>query len=666
MTLLAPLFLAGLLAVGLPVWLHRLSSENPNRKPFSSLMFLEAGEPQRVLAKNLQYLLLLLLRVAVLALLAFAFAEPALWRSPAAAAGDGAQLHLIVLDRSASMTHADRWARARSTALDLIDDLAPEDLGQVIGAGRSVELLTGAIADRATLRQAVTATSPGVFFVDYGQLMRALDGVVRNVDLPVVMHIVTDAQRSSLPTRFAELAPARPAELRIHNVAPDGGANWAVDGLAGSAVSGALQASVRSFAPRAADRTLRLQLNGETVATKTVTVPAGESVPVAFDALPLAAGSNRVSATLLAGDELELDDTRFIAVKRPEPSPVLLVSGDLRGRDTLFVAAAMESLTGLALAPERIAASELTEQDLADYRLIVVADAAAIASGALQRLQDYVESGGGLLMALGPRSTSLTAVPLTGQLFGPGSGGRLAAASDYASVGAMDASHPALGGLDALRSARFFRFASIQAAAADRVLVSLDNGAPLLLETELGLGRVLVFTSSLDREWSDLPVQPVFVPLIAGIADHLLGGAGFSQEAELGSTLALRAMGLQGGQIFDPRGDAALGLGGTGDVLLDQIGFYELVGGGSRDLVAVNFDVRESDLTPIPAATLERWQGLGRRAEAAAATEAAAAQAAPRRLSPLAQWLLILLAVAVIMESWVGNWHLRVRRGIAA
>jgi hypothetical protein len=73
-----------------------------------------------------------------------------------------------------------------------------------------------------------------------------------------------------------------------------------------------------------------------------------------------------------------------------------------------------------------------------------------------------------------------------------------------------------------------------------------------LLERSLGAGRVLLFTSSLDREWNDLPVQPVFVPLMAGIANHLLGGAGFSNEADLGSTLAVRALGLQGGQIFDP------------------------------------------------------------------------------------------------------------------
>ncbi len=78
MSFLAPAFLAGLLAIAVPLWLHRLSAENPNRRPFSSVMFLEAGEPQRVLAKQLQYLLLLGFRIAVLVALVLAFIQPAI------------------------------------------------------------------------------------------------------------------------------------------------------------------------------------------------------------------------------------------------------------------------------------------------------------------------------------------------------------------------------------------------------------------------------------------------------------------------------------------------------------------------------------------------------------------------------------------------------------
>ena len=179
------------------------------------------------------------------------------------------------------------------------------------------------------------------------------------------------------------------------------------------------------------------------------------------------------------------------------------------------------------------------------------------------------------------------------------------------SIGEIDATHPALRGVDELRTANFTRYLPVDPATDDRVLIRLDDGTPLLLERGVGAGRVLLFTSSLDREWNDLPVQPVFVPFLAGLANHLLGGAGFTSEADLGSTLAVRALGLAGGQIFDPRGEKALGLGAGDDVLLDQIGFYEVVGGGTTELVAVNFDPREADLTPVDATTLERWKGLG-------------------------------------------------------
>src|SRR5690606_30383786 len=123
MTLLAPAFLAGLLAIGLPLWLHRLSSTNPNRRVFSSLMFLEPGEPRRVLAKKLQYLLLLACRIAALVLLALVFAQPAWLRSPAAAANDDGRLHVVVLDVSASMSHEDRRDRDEDSAGAEIDGL---------------------------------------------------------------------------------------------------------------------------------------------------------------------------------------------------------------------------------------------------------------------------------------------------------------------------------------------------------------------------------------------------------------------------------------------------------------------------------------------------------------------------------------------------------------
>jgi hypothetical protein len=328
----------------------------------------------------------------------------------------------------------------------------------------------------------------------------------------------------------------------------------------------------------------------------------------------------------------------------------------------LFTSAALETLAVLSLTAD-VRTSPAGDPPLASYAFVVVTDLGALDGSQATALQDYVTNGGRALLAAGPRSASLATVPVTGEAVR--SNAQMGAQSAI-SIGEVDASHPVLRGVDDLRAARFTRYVNVEPATDDRVLMRLADGAPLLLERSLGSGRVLLITSSLGREWNDLPVQPAFVPLMAGIANELLGGAGFTSEADLGTTLAVRALGFTGGQIFDPRGQAALGLGaGSDDVLLDQVGFYEVVGGGTTELVAVNFDPRESDLAPIDAATVERWRGLGVRAadQAPGTTTAAAEEAVPSSIGP---WLVLLLIALVIVESAVGNWHLRIRRGVAA
>jgi len=318
-------------------------------------------------------------------------------------------------------------------------------------------------------------------------------------------------------------------------------------------------------------------------------------------------------------------------------------------------------LTTLALTPQ-VRTTPAGDPPLGEFSFVVVTDVGVLDGAQASALQTYLEAGGRALLAAGPRSAGLGTLPITGEVLrgNPQMGGQRTV-----SIGEVDVTHPALRGVDELRAATFERYLSVEPAAEDRVLMRLADGTPLLLERPLGAGRVLLFTSSLGREWNDLPVQPAFVPLMAGIANHLLGGAGFTSEADLGSTLAVRALGFSGGQIFDPRGEAALGLGaGSDDVVLDQVGFYEVVGGGTTELVAVNFDPRESDLAPIDAATVERWRGLGvRAADQAQTTVIAAEETSPSTLGPL---FVLLLLMLVVVESAVGNWHLRIRRGVAA
>ena len=123
-----PWFLAGVAAVGLPVWLHLLKRHKTDPKAFPSLMFFEFRETSSVKHRKLDYLLLFALRALMLFLLALLFASPFIRRS--AASLDGKRLTIVAIDRSFSMRDADHMARAKTQAQQVLSALKPGDQAQ--------------------------------------------------------------------------------------------------------------------------------------------------------------------------------------------------------------------------------------------------------------------------------------------------------------------------------------------------------------------------------------------------------------------------------------------------------------------------------------------------------------------------------------------------------
>ena len=83
MGVLAPWFLAGLVGLALPLYLHLLKRQTTLPKPVSSLMFFESRTQASTRHRRLRYFLLLSLRLLVLLLLILAFANPFINRNTA-------------------------------------------------------------------------------------------------------------------------------------------------------------------------------------------------------------------------------------------------------------------------------------------------------------------------------------------------------------------------------------------------------------------------------------------------------------------------------------------------------------------------------------------------------------------------------------------------------
>src|SRR2546429_3758497 len=128
MGFLAPWFLGGLAALGVPVFVHLLRKHITIPRPVSSLMFFERGTQSSMRHRRLRYLLLFALRLALLLLVVLAFANPFIHRPATDVSG---HLLLIVLDNSFSMRAGTCFQSAKDQALKLLSSKPHSQRAQV-------------------------------------------------------------------------------------------------------------------------------------------------------------------------------------------------------------------------------------------------------------------------------------------------------------------------------------------------------------------------------------------------------------------------------------------------------------------------------------------------------------------------------------------------------
>ncbi|MBM4071715.1 MAG: VWA domain-containing protein [Planctomycetes bacterium] len=143
MNLLAPYMLWGAAAAGIPIALHFFFRSRYRTIPWAAMKFLLMSIEQTSRRLRFQELLLLLARVAMLALLALALARPITAVGGGAGRGEAVDAVLLI-DTSYSMAAQDgaatRLERARKAAVNVIDQLPPHSTVQIVTC-----------SDRATL-----------------------------------------------------------------------------------------------------------------------------------------------------------------------------------------------------------------------------------------------------------------------------------------------------------------------------------------------------------------------------------------------------------------------------------------------------------------------------------------------------------------------------------
>ena len=668
MGFLAPWFLAGAAAIGLPIYLHLLRRQTTTPHPFSSLMFFEQRTQSSVKHRRLRYWLLLSLRMAVLLLLALAFANPFINRPAASLSGE--KLQMIVVDDSFSMRAGSRLDDAKREALSLLGSRRASERGQVVALDSQLHVLTEPTEDGSALHAAVESVQPGDSRGNFGALASAIRSIGQTVRTPIELHLISDMQKSAMPASFSELALPPNVSLVLHPVVKSTVPNWAVVSVnAPSEVwdpkKARVQAVIGGYHTPAASRTVSLVINGKTSASKSVQVPANGRATVEFQPLDVPFGFSKCEIRIDSADALPADDANRFAVERADPRHVLFVHEASDSRSPLYFRSALASAAEAAFALDVVTAGQVDNLQPSKYAFVVLSDLLSVPSTFENSLVSYVRNGGSVLIAAGASSARRPRLPVTGDAILE-SRYYSRNGQHFLTVGDVDPSYSDIEKADRWAGVKFYFAIRVDPGGA-HVIARLTDQTPLLLEKKVGNGRVLLLTSGLDNLTNDFPLHPDFVPFVEQTARYLSGTESRGNSRQVDSFLELRTAKEQsvGVEIIDPDGRRPLSLKEAASAQSFQLahaGFYELrLANGRQDLIGVNPDPQESDLEVLPDNVMALWQGSpNEKPQAATATETTTSE--PTRPYGLWWYLLAFALLAGIAESWLSGRYLGVHR----
>lgn len=673
---LVPAFLAGLVALGIPLWMHLRDRNESSPVRFPSLMFLVRLPIRSADRRRVTDWPLLALRALIIALLVMAFARPFAGEPSAVATGDRARAVVLAVDRSLSMGHGGTWSAALDSARVVLSALGAEDRVAVVLFDEEAALALDWTADIGAARAVIEAAVPLPRSTRFGAALRAARGLITTAP-PAAREVVviSDLQRTGLGgVAGLEWPEGVPLRTIIPSVARRANANVLSVEARRATTSArrtlAVQARIVTrelSAPRNAR--LTLSLAGRDIATRDVSLPVNGERTVIFDAVPAPVGA--VSGQVrLDGDELTADDAfNFALGADDELRLILLTPENLERDETLYLERALAIGRSPVVRVERRAARALSADVLERAALLVFWDVAPPAGALGEAIDRWVTAGGGVVIHAGPRlagrrSTLLATATSDGLADRRTTGGAVIGETrnDHTLFAPFRTTPAALG------APRFWRYARLTPAVGAEVLARFDDGSPAITERRVGEGRLIVNALALDVREGDFALQPAFLPLMRRFVLYGSGHVSAPLARVTGDVWLPRGVRRSpvivapDGALIRPEAEAT-----TGPVVtLERPGVYaayeERVDGAPRALTAVNVPAAESDLTA--ADPRELLLGVGRSGEAEDRSTLPATAVEVEGRQRLWRVLLLIAVLALVAEAvWSAvGWRGHARR----
>ncbi len=700
--------LAGTALVALPIVLHLIMRRKPTLLEFPALRFLQKRHDTNQRSLRLRHLLLLLLRAAVIALLAFALARPSLKLSGGMGSQEAPVAAALIFDAAPHMQYRHenqtRLEAAKDLGLWLLAQLPEQSqiavLDTRLGTAAVFQADRGAAKDRIQRLEAVSNSQPLAAAVGAAVPLLAQSQLPRKE-----IYIFTDLSRGAWPAEAAaqlrkQLGSLSDAGVYVVDVGVDHPADYGLGDVRLSAEVLANRGDLTvatdlTCVGAAAERSIELQLRDakrkrEEHRQRTITATPGELHPVEFRLAGLAPGIYQGNLRIIGQDGLAANDLRYFTVEVKEAWRVLVAAPPSLHCDPRYLT---EALAPTRWRKEHLARfqcdlcdwQELPTRPLSDYAAVCLLDPAPLEPAMWKRLAEYAADGHGVAIFLGRNAAPggsfndpQAQAVLPGKLLRPAprSGGDVYLAP-------RDYQHPILAPFRSLAGSVPWQLFPVldwwnlgDPPTGVTTVLSYNNGRPALLERAVGQGHVLTMTTPVSdnpnrQPWNVLPVtmqsEPwPFVMLVNQLLTYAAGGSEQQLNYYAGQTATLLLDGpaqRQSYLLFSP-GDltfpipAELGRRDLSITATDAVGNYRLQAGGSRGVdlgFSVNYAPDETRLDRLGDAELKEMFGTVKFHLSHSRGQIDRDVSVGRVGRELFPPLIVLLAVVLALELFVSN-----------
>jgi len=619
MSFLSPLYLLGLLGIGIPLAIHLIRRQRAERVVLPTVRFLKRAPKKLVYFQRIQQWLLLGLRIAIAGLLAVAFARPILTSAYSQLTAAAPQSLVILLDRSMSMQYADRFAEGKAAVITILKSLQPGDEAAIVTFADSPGPVKPLTTDLAALDTFVrNLPAPGYRSTHFLSALQLADQILQSAHYQEkTVVLVSDYQRSAAPASSAVWTLSPGIRFKGIQVGNTKTSNLSVteirtierpdQGHATHLIVGRIQSLGTDHIPQAR---VVLGIDGTQLASRTVDLGDRSEIVVEFPVTVNRAGLHRGTLTV-ADDRFEPDNTRYFTVRVEPPVRVLGIAGESAGGGAADPAYWFRSaLARQATSPFQVDIVDpqgLLPDALASYAVVVLMNVGNLSREQLHALQSYVKGGGGLLLAPADRVDGADFNRDYGELT-PALLRRKHVFSEATALAITQVhGHDSIIGFRQngeptdFSGARFHGYWRTEPVAGSDVILRFETGDAALVASRAGNGRVLLFASSLDPQWNNFPRQVTYLPLLHEAMRYLAGSQDQKAAYRVGELVPLSIAAGGAARVTSPQGEETLRrstpAGPAFYQATDQPGFYETRSGNRLSSFAVNVSARESDLT---------------------------------------------------------------------